>query len=237
MAIVPSAAHIALIGDHDPAITAHRAIPEALRVARAELRVDGRWEWIHTASLAVDPAAQLSSYAGVWCVPGSPYANTAGVLAGIRWARERGRPFLGTCGGFQHALLEYAASVWRLPRAAHAELEPDAADPVIAPLACSLVEQRGEVRFAAGSRIAQAYGASDATEGYHCRYGLNPAFAARLNDGPLRATARDAAGEVRAVELDGHPFFVGTLFQPERAALAGQTPPLVRAFVEAAAAG
>jgi len=42
---------------------------------------------------------------------------------------------------------------------------------------------------------------------------------------------------VRAVEMDGHPFFVATLFQPERAALAGKTPAVVRAFVEAAAAG
>lgn len=45
--------------------------------------------------------------------------------------------------------------------------------------------------------------------------------------------ARDAAGEVRAVELDGHPFFVGTLFQPERSALRGQVHPLLTAFVAA----
>jgi CTP synthase (UTP-ammonia lyase) len=38
---------------------------------------------------------------------------------------------------------------------------------------------------------------------------------------------------LRAVELFGHPFFVATLFQPERAALKGTIPPLVRAFIEA----
>ena len=58
-------------------------------------------------------------------------------------------------------------------------------------------------------------------------------FAERLATGPLRATAHDAPGEVRALELDGHPFFVGTLFQPERAALRGVVPPVVRAFVQA----
>jgi CTP synthase (UTP-ammonia lyase) len=41
---------------------------------------------------------------------------------------------------------------------------------------------------------------------------------------------------VRAVELDGHPFFVATLFQPERAALKGKSAPLVVAFVSACAA-
>jgi CTP synthase (UTP-ammonia lyase) len=227
---------IALIGDHDPAVTAHRAIPEALRLVCGELGLDGRWDWIHTASIQPDPAEQLAPYAGLWCVPASPYASTAGALAAIRWAREQRRPFLGTCGGFQHALIEYATAVWRLPHAAHAELEPDAPDPLIAPLACALVEQRGWVRLAPHSRIARAYGATDTVESYHCSYGLHPAHAGRLDDGPLRDTARDRAGEVRAVELDDHPFFVATLFQPERAALTGQPPPLVRAFVQAAAA-
>jgi CTP synthase (UTP-ammonia lyase) len=36
------------------------------------------------------------------------------------------------------------------------------------------------------------------------------------------------------VELDGHPFFVTTLFQPERAALRGEVPPIVTAFLRAA---
>ncbi len=35
------------------------------------------------------------------------------------------------------------------------------------------------------------------------------------------------------MELQGHPFFVATLFQPERRALLGMTPPLVKAFCEA----
>jgi CTP synthase len=44
-------------------------------------------------------------------------------------------------------------------------------------------------------------------------------------------SARDDAGDVRAVELPGHPFFLGTLFQPERSALRGAEHPLVTAFV------
>jgi CTP synthase (UTP-ammonia lyase) len=39
-------------------------------------------------------------------------------------ARETGKPFLGTCGGFQHAMLEYAEAVWGVARAVHAELIP-----------------------------------------------------------------------------------------------------------------
>jgi CTP synthase (UTP-ammonia lyase) len=54
-----------------------------------------------------------------------------------------------------------------------------------------------------------------------------------LESGPLRVAARDLAGEVRAVELDGHPFFIATLFQPERSGLEGRRHPLIEAFVGA----
>ena len=144
-------------------------------------------------------------------------------------------PFLGTCGGFQHAVVEYARNVLGWADAEHAETAPEAARPVIVPLACALVEVTDRVRLRPGSRIAAAYGAGEATEGYHCRYGLNEAFRATLVSGALRVTAEDDAGDIRALELQGHPFFVATLFQPERAALAGRLPPLVAAFARAAA--
>ena len=89
--------------------------------------------------------------------------------------------------------------------------------------------------FVPGSRIAAAYQALEAVEGYHCRFGLNPAFRAALAAGPLRVSAEDEAGEARAIELADHPFFVATLFQPERAALENQLPPLAAAFVAATA--
>jgi CTP synthase (UTP-ammonia lyase) len=52
---------------------------------------------------------------------------------------------------------------------------------------------------------------------------------------PHRAIPVAIADEVRGVELADHPFFVATLFQPERSALRRITPPLVKAFVRAAA--
>jgi CTP synthase (UTP-ammonia lyase) len=168
-------------------------------------------------------------------VPASPYASADGALAAIRYARESSRPFLGTCGGFQHAVLEYARNVLGCSAAAHAETAPDAAMPVIARLTCSLVEKSGSVRVADGSRLRGIYGAAEVTEGYHCNYGFNPAYEGLLSDPDgLRVAARDSAGEVRAVELAQHPFFIATLFQPERSGLRGADHPLINAFVEAA---
>ena len=236
MSPTPPAAAIALIGDRDPSVAAHQAIPLALALARDAAGLPCDWTWIHTDTLVGDVASILAPFDGVWCVPKSPYANTAGAIAAIRVARETGRPFLGTCGGFQHALLEYAEALWGVPAPVHAELDPSAPDPVIAPLTCGLVEADGEVRFTPGSRLAAIYGVDAIVETYHCRYGMNPQYAARLADGPLRVVARDLAGDVRAIELDGHPFFMATLFQPERSGLAGRAHPLIGAFVGAAAA-
>jgi len=223
---------IALIGDYSDAIVAHRAIPSALALSAESLSADVSWDWVHSTALCDPIADQLEPYDGIWCVPGSPYRNTAGVLAAIRFARTRPRPFLGTCGGFQHAVIEYAEACWGVT-AGHPELDPSAEDAAVAPLVCALIDVPGGLRFEARSRLAVAYGAESAAEEYHCSYGFNPRYEARLEDSPLRATARDDDGGVRAVELDGHPFFVGTLFQPERVALRGRTPPLVKAFVAA----
>ncbi len=228
-------ARVALIGDRHPDVVAHRAIPTALELAGQATDIPVEWEWVHTSTIPDDPTGRLAGFDAIWCVPASPYANTAGALASIRLARLSGRPFLGTCGGFQHALLEYAEGVWGLNHAAHAELEPQAANPVIAPLTCSLVEVTDELQLVPGSKLAAIYGARNAREGYHCNYGLNPQYGDRLNNGPLQVGARDAAGDIRAIELDGHPFFIATLFQPERSALANRAHPLIGALLSACA--
>ena len=225
---------IALVGDYSDGIIAHRAIPIALKMAVEKLRANVSWEWLHSRSLAGDVAEMLSSYAAVWCVPGSPYENMRGVLDAIRFAREGNRPFLGTCGGFQHAIIEYAQNVWGID-AAHAETAPDAKNLVIAPLMCALVEVKGALHFEPQSRLAKIYGRETATEEYHCSFGLNPEYVDRFKSGPLKVAARDDQGNIRAVELEMHPFFIGTLFQPERTALRDQLPPLAAAFVAAIA--
>lgn len=233
---------IALVGDHDPSITAHRAIPLALARANRATGAGLAWQWIRSDAVG-DPARSLRDARGVWVVPASPYASMDGALAAIRFAREQGRPFLGTCGGFQHALIEFARSVAGLARADHAEtaggtsntlgdLGPDL---VVSALACSLVEQSGDITFTPGSRLDAIFAGRPTHEGYHCNYGVNPAYRARLEAAGLRFTGFDRAGDARAFEFPAHPFFVGTLFQPERSALRDADHPLIQAFVRAAA--
>lgn len=224
---------IALVGDYDPKVTAHRAIPLALERAARVTGTPVTWDWIGTPELVDGAASRLDDYVGIWLVPGGPYASTEGALGAIRCARESRRPYLGSCAGFQHAVLEYARNVWGIPGAAHAELDPAAPDPVIARLSCSLVEVKGTIRPVAGTRLAAWYGIDEVTEGYHCNYGVSPDWAERLDEPPLTVAARDTAGAIRAIELQCHPFFVATLYQPERSALAGHDHPLIQAFVRA----
>jgi CTP synthase (UTP-ammonia lyase) len=222
---------IGVIGDFSPDKLAHRAIPKALELAGVAGGCDVAWRWIETRALGV-PAVGFSECAGIWVAPGSPYANTTGVLDAIRGARETARPFLGTCGGFQHALIEFGRNVAGLAGADHAETNPESEILLVTRLSCSLVEKSGLVRFAPGSRLRAAYGADEATEGYHCNYGLNATYRRALEEAGLRFTAFDEEGAVRGAELSAHPFFVGTLFQPERAALRGELPPVVKSFVD-----
>ena len=225
--------HLALIGDYNPDVIAHQAIPIALHRAGETLGVQVHLQWLDTDTLT--PTTELHGFDGFWCVPASPYRNTDGALRAIRYAREQRRPFLGTCGGFQHAVLEYARNVLGWADAEHGELAPDSPRAVLTPLTCALVEATDTIRLMAYTRIAEAFATLDIHEGYRCRYGINPAFESALLEADLIASGHDSAGDLRAVELLGHPFFVATLFQPERAALKDVTPPLAIALLKACA--
>lgn len=223
---------VALVGGYNSSVPAHRAIPLALDLAAAYHGTPIHWTWVPTGSIQ-DTEAQFKTYQGIWCVPASPYQNTQGALSAIRFAREQKLPFLGTCGGFQHALLEYTRNVLGIVDAAHAETDPEGSRWLIAPLKCSLVETWSEILLEPNSILSKSYGAPRVVEGYRCSHGPNPEYEDLMFRGDLWITARGLEGEVRAGELCNHPFFVGTLFQPERRALDGELPPLVREFSRA----
>ncbi|MEG0099172.1 MAG: CTP synthase [Citrobacter sp.] len=228
---VKNTLRIALVGDYNPDIVAHQAIPLAIDDAAAVLELMADYDWLTTPDIS--SGEDLVGYDAVWVVPGSPYQHTEGALTAIRYARENSIPFLGTCGGFQHAILEYARNVMGWHDAAHAETDTEGRM-VIASLSCSLVEKTDDIELRANTLIAKAYGQEVISEGYHCNYGVSPAFATELERGDLRVTGWDEAGDIRAIELVTHPFYVATLFQHERAALAGKPAPLVQAMLRAA---
>lgn len=222
---------IPLIAEYDPAFAPHPATEAALNHSAARLRVRVRPEWTSTEALEVP---LLKKAAALWIGPGSPYKNLPRTLAAIRFARENGIPCFGTCGGFQHIILEYARNMLGYRDAAHAEYDPYASRLFISSLACSAAGRSMPLEFVSGSRVASIYGTSSAVEEYYCNFGVNREYAGVLACGPLRVTGRDAEDEIRVVELPDHPFFIGTLFVPQTRSRPDAPHPLVTAFVRAA---
>jgi CTP synthase (UTP-ammonia lyase) len=171
-------------------------------------------------------------YDGIWIVPGSPYKNDAGVYEVIRMAREEDIPIIGSCGGFQYMIIEYAKNVLNIEDAGHAESEPDAI-PIISKLSCSLKGQEELVSITDKSSWLYAVLREETVVGkYYCSYGINPAFQESLNKLPLIFTAFSPTGEVRAFELKTHRFFKGTLFQPSLDSSEAYPNPLIKSFFE-----
>ncbi|MFJ2604051.1 hypothetical protein ACIO13_03570 [Streptomyces sp. NPDC087425] len=230
-----SAAHtprIALVGDRSPNVAAHTRMPLLLDALAERDRLVLDAYWISTEDALAEDA--VSGFDAVWVLPGSPYRSEAGVLAAIRTARVAGIPFLGTCGGFQHALLEFARNVCGLTGVAHAENDPGAADPLIEPLACSLSGHEGAVVIEPGSLAESVLGTRRTVERYFCSYGPSRHLDTLRAHG-LRFSGHDDDGHVRVAELPGHPFFLLSLFQPELSSATGPHPhPMIRALARAA---
>jgi len=234
-----TALRIGLIGDRNDSVPAHVAIPRVFAEIGAPCKLEIQPVWLETSKLAgldyEEFETELHHFDGLWCVPNCPYASMAAALRAIQFAREYHVPFLGTCGGFQHAIIEFARNVMGIADAEHAECHPAASNAIITPLSCSLVGHIGPIRLAQGTVAAKCYGRLDGTEQYHCNYGLSADFRDALEAGGMRISGFDQAGEPRIVELSDHRFFIGTLFQPERSSTAQEPHPLIVAFVAASA--
>lgn len=226
---------IALIGDYDPAVTAHIAIPKALSLAGEQLNVGVITSWIGTSTLGTCSALDLlAQYDGIWCVPASPYRDRQAALDAIRFARVSATPYLGTCGGFQHAVLEFAINVLGHSEADSIEDNPSTKVPLISQLACALREVEAQIRIAENSRLAEFFATDTVAETYNCSFGFNPAFDNWFNESAMQICARDGEDDPKAIEIRTHPFFIATAFQPERSALNQRSHALIDGFVAAA---
>ncbi|MDQ2831651.1 MAG: hypothetical protein M3Y74_21710 [Chloroflexota bacterium] len=226
---------IGLIGELNRDVKAHVAIPQALELAAHDLGCQYEDTWLATPYLEQNTEQVLAGYHALWFVPNTPYASMDGALRAINYAREHHIPTLGTCGGCQHMIIEYARTVLGMRDADHAEENPNAAVLMITPLTCSRNEVTTTCLLTPGSRVAAIYGMNEVTEQYGtCNYGPNAHFWPALERGGMHVTGVDSAGDARIIEIAQHPFFIGTLFQPERSAFKQIVHPLIRALLQGA---
>jgi CTP synthase (UTP-ammonia lyase) len=237
---------IGILGDFNEEFRSHHAINDSLQHAARKLGMTVQSVWLPTPSL-LEPnaAANLELFDGLWASPGSPYKSFDGMLKGIEFARVHDWPFLGTCGGFQYALIECARNVLGIADATTAEEDPSAKNIIIYPVACAVPNRAGgapklcgrvpEIRLRPGSYLAGYYGKETVEEEFFCNYELNPEFEWTAMEAGFPVVARGANEECRAIESPVHRFFIATLFQPQLSSKDKKPHPLVLAFVQAAA--
>jgi CTP synthase (UTP-ammonia lyase) len=114
---------------------------------------------------------------------------------------------------------------------------------VITPLSCSVEPHTPDlpalhglhpIRLLLNSRIRAIYGPDTIQAGHFCNYGVNPEYLARFEAAGLRIAGLGEEGELRAAEIDAHPFYVITLFHPQLESENARPSPLVSALIAAA---
>ena len=93
------------------------------------------------------------------------------------------------------------------------------------------------MRLVAGTRAAALYDATKAVEEYWCNYGINPEYVKPLAHAGLTVSGVGDDGEMRIVELADHPFYVATLFLPQKRSAPGQPHPVLAGFAVAVGGG
>lgn len=240
------AVRIGILGDFNADFRSHRAIDDSLQHAAQKLNMTVESEWLPTSSLAKpDAEKKLETFDGFWASPGSPYKSFDGMLKGIEFARRRDWPFLGTCGGFQYAFIEFARNVLNIKDADTAENNSGSKNVIIYPVSCAVPDRKGDapklsglvpgIKLRPGSYLQSFYNKDTVTEEFFCNFEVNPDFEWTTMEAGFPVVARGPQGEIRAIESPTHRFYVATLFQPQLTSTEKNPHPLILAFAQAAA--
>jgi CTP synthase (UTP-ammonia lyase) len=228
--------NIAIIGDYDGAYAPHLATEKAVLHAANLLAIEPKITWMDTLELKGAASKQLVPFDAIWCGPGSPYKSMEGAMEVIQYARENNIPFLGTCSGFQHVIVEYVRNVLKQKTATHQEYEPNATDAAVNLLNCAIKTDFIHIILDETSKAFRFYGKKDKiTEATHCNYGLNLVYQAPLHANGLKIVGFDKENhKARVVEIAENDFFVATLYLPQMISKENMPHPLVNSLLEAA---
>lgn len=236
---------IAVVGKyielHDAYLSIREALIHAAVFHRTRLQVD----WVHSEDLEDrSPEDVIGNVDGILVCPGFGDRGFEGKIASATYAREKQIPYFGVCLGLQMMVCEFARSIAGMPEANTTEADPRTPFPVISLLS----EQRGiedlggtmrlggyDCRLIEDTHAADAYGRDLIRERHRHRYEVNNDLLPALEKHGLIASGWSPDGElVEIMELQGHPWMVGTQFHPEFTSRPLRPQPLFRDFVGAA---
>jgi CTP synthase len=236
---------IVLVGKYVELQDAYKSIQEAFVHAGAANECKVHVKTLQSEHINADNVAELLSGAdGILVAPGFGERGLEGKIHAVRYAREKGIPFLGICLGMQMCVVEFARNVLGWKDAVSTEVNTQTKHPVI-----DMMEDQkkttikgGTMRLGAyscqleaGSLVASLYGTTEISERHRHRYEFNSQYLEDFTKAGLKATGRNPqTGLVEVVELPGHPFFIGVQFHPEYKSTPENPHPLFKGLVKAA---
>ena len=223
---------IGIIGDYDGR-PSHLATEEALKHAAKKLSIEVDFDWLPTVSFDLSQD-ELQYYDGLWCAPGSPYKSMNGAINAIKFAREHNYPFIGTCGGFQHAVIEFGRNVLHISKLKDTHFNLYDSNEYITSLSCSLVGQTRHIMLDENSKLYSIYGCTEIVEKYNCSFGLNKDYQILLHEHGFKVIGIDENGEARIMTIENNTFFIASLFQPQLNSTYEKPHPLIVEYLKAA---
>ena len=240
---------IAIVGKYVEYEDSYKSLKEALVHGALAHNLKLNLNWVEAEGLETKAKndrsyeSQLEGYDGVLVPGGFGKRGIAGMLNGIRYARERKVPYFGICLGMQTACIEFARNVCGLDEANSSEFDPATPHRVIYKLRelRGVEELGGTMRLGAwtcklepNTFAAKAYGTTEISERHRHRYEFNREYEEQLTANGLKITGSTPDGTyVEIVELPDHPYFLGCQFHPEFKSKPLEPHPLFTAFIKA----
>ena len=238
---------IGLIGKYVSLPDAYLSVVESLKHGGffhgAKVEID----WVQAEDVEeIVGSRLLDEYDGIVIPGGFGERGVEGKIAAAGYSRTHGIPCLGLCLGMQVMTIEFARNGLGLTGAHSSEFDPQTPYPVIDLMETQrdVTEKGGTMRLGAyvaqlmpGSQVARAYGVEIVSERHRHRYEFNPRFRSRFEGSGFVCSGTSPDGRlVEFIELEGHPFWVGTQAHPEFKSRPERPAPLFREFVGAALA-
>ncbi len=238
---------IGIIGKYVSLPDAYLSVVEALKHGGFHHGTGIEIEWVQAEDVeGLLADGRLRELDGIVIPGGFGERGIEGKIAAAGYAREHDIPCLGLCLGMQVMTIEYARNVLGLAGANSLEFDPQTPYPVIA-----LMESQRDVRDMGGtmrlgayiaelkpdSHVARIYGREVVSERHRHRYEFNPRYRSKFEGSGFVCSGTSPDGRlVEFIELDGHPFWVGTQAHPEFKSRPNRPAPLFREFIGAALA-
>jgi CTP synthase len=238
---------IGIVGKYVEYEDSYKSLKEALVHGALAHNLKLSLNWIEAEGLETGDgsyAAQLEEYDGILVPGGFGKRGIAGMLNGIRYAREHKVPYFGICLGMQTACIEFARNVCGLEDANSSEFDPATPHRIIYKLRelRGVEELGGTMRLGAwpckleaGTLAHKIYGKSEISERHRHRYEFNREYEGTLTAAGLRLSGSTPDGTyVEIIELPDHPHFIACQFHPEFKSKPLEPHPLFKSFIGAA---